>query len=237
MFEDTAAMRPAGNWLLAALPPEEYARLAPHLEAIALTFKLVLYEPDAPITHVYFPVEGVVSLVQGEPNGQTVEVATIGNEGMVGLPVFLGLDSTPGRAFVQIVGAAQRMPADVFQREVGAGTPLHALLHRYTQALMVQMAQGAACNRLHPINARCARWLLQTHDRVQSDTFELTQEFLGQMLGTRRAAVNEAAGILQAAGLISYTRGTISVLDRAGLEKAACECYEIIRAQYERALG
>jgi CRP-like cAMP-binding protein len=179
----------------------------------------------------------VISLVQGELDGQVVEVATIGNEGMAGLPVFLGLESTAGQAFVQVAGAAQRMPSDVFRREVGAGTALHERLHRYTQALMVQMAQGAACNRLHPIAERCARWLAMTHDRVPSDTFELTQEFLGQMLGTRRAAVNEAMGIIQEAGLVRYTRGVITVLDRAGLEAVACKCYGIIRAQYERALG
>jgi CRP-like cAMP-binding protein len=237
MSADDAPARPSGNRLLAALPPAEYARLAPHLETVALTLKQVLYAPDAPITHVYFPTEGVVSLVHGTAGGQTVEVATVGNEGMVGLPVFLGLESTPGQAFVQIVGAAQRMPAATFRREVQVGTPLHALLHRYTQALMVQMAQNIACNRLHPITARCARWLAMTRDRVMSNTFELTQEFLGQMLGTRRAAVGEAASALQEAGLIRYVRGAITVLDRAGLEAAACECYAIIRAQYMRALG
>ncbi len=224
----------SGNRLLAALPPDEYARLAPYLETIALTFKQVLYAPDEPITHIYFPTEGVASLLQLNTDGTAVEVATVGNEGMVGLPVFLGLESTPGQAIVQIVGAGQRIPAGVFRREVPAGTPLHELLHRYTQALM---AQGAACNRLHPIQERCARWLAMTRDRVRGDTFELTQEFLAQMLGTRRAAVSEAAGALQEEGLIRYTRGTITVLDRAGLEEAACACYGIIRAQYERALG
>jgi CRP-like cAMP-binding protein len=237
MSEDQVPARPTGNRLLAALPPAEYARLAPHLETVVLTVKQQIYAANGPITHLYFPVAGVISLVQGELDGQVVEVATIGNEGMAGLPVFLGLESTPGQAFVQIAGAAQRMPSDVFRREVGAGTLLHDLLHRYTQALMVQMAQGAACNRLHPIDARCARWLAMTRDRVPSDTFELTQEFLGQMLGTRRAAVNEAMGTIQEAGLIRYTRGVITVRDRAGLEAAACECYGIIRAQYERALG
>jgi CRP-like cAMP-binding protein len=237
MSKESRDAAPNGNRLLATLPPDEYARLAPHLETVALALKQVIYEPDEPIPHVYFVAEGVVSLTQGEVNGQTVEVATVGDEGMVGLPVFLGLDSTPGHAFVQIVGAAQRMPAAVFRREVRAGTPLHDLLHRYTQALMVQMAQGAACNRLHSVDARCARWLLQTHDRVRGDEFELTQEFLARMVGVRRAAVSEVAGALQEAGLIRYTRGTIRVLDRAGLEAAACACYGIIRTQYERALG
>jgi CRP-like cAMP-binding protein len=226
-----------GNRLLAALPPDEYARLAPHLETVALSFKLVLYAPDEPITHLYFPTEGVASLLQFNTDGTAVEAATVGNEGMVGLPVFLGLESTPGQAVVQIAGAGQRIPWNVFRREVQAGTPLHDLLHRYTQALMVQMAQGAACNRLHSITERCARWLAMTRDRVRGDEFALTQEFLAQMLGTRRAAVSEAASALQEAGLIRYTRGTIRVLDRAGLEEAACACYGIIRTQYERALG
>lgn len=223
-----------GNRLLAALSQDEYARLAPYLETIALTFKQVLYEPDEPIPYIYFMAEGVASLLQFNSDGVAVEVATVGNEGMIGLPVFLGMESTPGQAIVQIVGAAQRMPTEVFRREVRAGAPLHDLLHRYTQALMVQMAQGAACNRLHPTGERCARWLLQTRDRVRGDEFELTQEFLGQMLGTRRAAVNEAAGQLQQAGLISYSRGVITVLDRPGLQAAACECYGIIRAAYDR---
>ncbi len=235
MTERPAA--PACNRLLAALPPAEYARLSPHLETVALTLAQTLYAPDEPIAHVYFPTEGVVSLLQYDVDGTPVEVATVGNEGMVGLPVFLGLESTPGRAMVQVVGAGQRIPADAFRREVGAETPLHDLLHRYTQALMVQMAQGTACNRLHPVAVRCARWLAMTRDRVRHDEFELTQEFLAKMLGTRRAAVSEAAGTLQEAGLIRYARGVITVLDRAGLEAAACACYGIIRAQYEQALG
>jgi CRP-like cAMP-binding protein len=170
-------------------------------------------------------------------DGRGVEVATIGNEGMVGLPVFLGAESTPGQALAQVPGAALRMPAAVFRRAVPPGSPLHALLQRYTHALMVQMAQGVACNRLHPIAARAARWLLQTHDRVRTDAFPLTQEFLAEMLGTRRAAVSQAAGQLQRAGLITYTRGVITIRDRTRLEEAACACYGIIRTAYDRVVG
>lgn len=229
-----ASDRAAGNRLLAALPGDEYTRLSPYLEAVALTFKQVLYASNEPIEYVYFVTEGVGSLLQYMSDGAAVETATVGNEGMVGLPVFLGVDATPGLAMVQIPGAALRMSSEVLRREVVPGSPLHALLHRYTQALMVQMAQGVVCNRLHPIDARCARWLLQTHDRVPGNEFPLTQEFLAQMLGARRAAVNEVAGELQQAGLIRYTRGSITVVDRQGLEEVACECYAIIRDVYDR---
>jgi CRP-like cAMP-binding protein len=237
MFDPPAPDRPAGNRLLAALPADDYARLLPHLETISLPFKQILHAPDAPIAHVYFPTEGVVSLVHFSAEGTAVEVATIGNEGMVGLPVFLGAESAPGQALAQVPGAALRMPAAVFRRAVPPGSPLHTLLQRYTHALMVQMAQGVACNRLHPIAARAARWLLQTRDRVRTDAFPLTQEFLAEMLGTRRAAVSQAAGQLQRAGLITYTRGVITIRDRTRLEEAACACYGIIRTAYDRVVG
>jgi CRP-like cAMP-binding protein len=237
MSDPPAPDRPAGNRLLAALPADDYARLLPHLETISLPFKQILHAPDAPIAHVYFVTEGVVSLVHFSAEGTAVEVATIGNEGMVGLPVFLGAESTPGQALAQVPGAALRMPAAVFRRAVPPGSPLHALLQRYTHALMVQMAQSVACNRLHPIAARAARWLLQTRDRVRTDAFPLTQEFLAEMLGTRRAAVSQAAGQLQRAGLITYTRGVITIRDRTRLEEAACACYGIIRTAYDRVVG
>jgi CRP-like cAMP-binding protein len=237
MSDPPAPDRPAGNRLLAALPADDYARLLPHLETISLPFKQILHAPDEPIAHVYFVTEGVVSLVHFSAEGTAVEVATIGNEGMVGLPVFLGAESTPGQALAQVPGAALRMPAAVFRRAVPPGSPLHALLQRYTHALMVQMAQGVACNRLHPIAARAARWLLQTRDRVRTDAFPLTQEFLAEMLGTRRAAVSQAAGQLQRAGLITYARGVITIRDRTRLEEAACACYGIIRTAYDRVVG
>jgi CRP-like cAMP-binding protein len=229
MSDPPAPDRPTGNRLLAALPADDYARLLPHLETISLPFKQILHAPDAPIAHVYFLTEGVVSLVHFSAEGTAVEVATIGNEGMVGLPVFLGAESTPSQALAQVPGAALRMPAAVFRRAVPPGSPLHALLQRYTHALMVQMAQGVACNRLHPIAARAARWLLQTRDRVRTDAFPLTQEFLAQMLAVRRSSVSEVAATLAEDGCIGYSRGTITVLDRDRLEANSCTCYRVIR--------
>lgn len=225
------------NRLLAALPEEEYEQLRPALEPVSLSLKRVLFNPNEPIEHVHFVRSGVVSLVANMEDRTVVELATVGNEGMVGLSVFLGADAIPVQAFVQIPGHATRMPADQFKAAIGSSHRLPELLNRYTQALFLQIAQGAACNRVHSIEERCARWLLLTHDRVDSDHFELTQEFLGQMLGVRRPSVNVAARTLQQAGLIRYSRGNITVLDRAGLEAAACECYRIIRQEYDRLLG
>jgi CRP-like cAMP-binding protein len=224
------------NRLLTALPPEAQARLLPHLERVALRLKDILYEPNEPIRHVYFPLNGVTSLLSLADDGQAVEVGTVGNEGLVGLAVFLGAERTPGRALSQVPGEALRMTTEAFTAATTPEGPLRALLHRYTQALMVEMAQSAACNRLHPMAQRCARWLLMTHDRVEADQFLLTQEFLAQMLGERRAQVNAAAGRLRQAGLIRYTRGTITVLNRPGLEEAACQCYGIIKTEYDRLL-
>lgn len=170
-------------------------------------------------------------------NGEAVEVATVGNEGMVGLPVFLEAATIPGKAFAQIPGEAWRMSADTFKEQVSPGTPLHELLQRYTQALFNLISQSTACNRLHTVEERACRWLLMTHDRVGSDSFPLTQEFLAQMLGVRRPTVSTVASILQRAGFISYSRGKITILDREGLESASCECYEIIRAEFERLVG
>jgi len=223
-----------GNRLLNAIPRAVYERLLPHMKPVSLVLKQVLYERDAPIPHVYFPNGGVVSLLIEMDDGAAVEVATIGNEGLVGLPVFLGVDLSAERAIVQIAGGALRMPAAVFVREVRPGSPLHDLLRRYTQALMMAMAQMAACNRLHPLEERYARWLLQTHDRVRADDFPMTHEFLAQMLGVRRATVTVAAGVLQQAGLIRYSRGVVTILDRPGLEAASCECYRLIRTGFDR---
>jgi CRP-like cAMP-binding protein len=225
------------NRLLRALPQKDYERLAAKLERVTLGFKQVVYEPNAPIGHVYFPLSGVISLLTVMDEGGPVEVATVGREGMVGLPVFLGDGEVPGRAFAQIAGDALRMEADDFRAEARHPGPLQRLLLRYTQALLTQVAQSAACNRLHSVEERCARWLLQTQDRVRADQFPLTQEFMAQMLGVRRATVNVAAGILQKAGFITYTRGRITILDRPGLESASCECYAIIKADSTRLLG
>lgn len=225
------------NRLLAALPQEEYDRVVAHMETVALEYQQDLYKPNEPIDYVYFPKSGVVSLLTIMQNGEAVEVATVGNEGMVGLPVFLEADSIPGKAFAQIPGDAWRMSADAFKEQVSPGSPLHDLLQRYTQALFNQIAQSAACNRLHSVEERACRWLLMTHDRVGEDFFPLTQEFLAHMLGVRRPTVSTVASILQKAGFISYSRGKITILNREGLESASCECYEIIRAEFERLVG
>lgn len=227
---------PGENRLLSALPPAAIERLRPHLEPVALAFRQRLYEPNRPLAYVYFPCSGVCSLVLTLEGGATIEIATVGNEGMVGLPVFLGAGTIPGEAFCQVAGQALRLPTEILRRETTGGGPLHDLLQRYTQGLINEIAQTAACNRGHSIDERCARWLLMTHDRVGSDRFPLTQELLAQMLGVRRAGVNAAASILQKAGFIRYSRGVITVTDRPGLESAACECYRVVHDEYERLL-
>lgn len=229
--------KPAENQLLRRLPRQDYERLAQKLEPVELTFKQLIVEPDTPIAHVYFPLVGVISWVTKMDEGATVEVATVGNEGFVGLPVFLGAEQAPAKAFVQVPGRGSRMTSRAFREEVARSEPLRAVLNRYTQALFNLIAQSSACNRLHPIEERCARWLLMTHDRMEEDKFPLTQEFLAKMLGVRRATVNLAAGMLQQAGLITYTRGKITVLSRRGLEGAACDCYRIVADEFERLVG
>jgi CRP-like cAMP-binding protein len=189
------------------------------------------------LPYVLFPLSGIISIVMEMENCAQIEVATVGNEGMVGVPLFLGAETTPGRAFSQVPGQSLRVPADVFKEEVQRRGKLEHMLQRYTQALFVQTAQSTACNRLHTIEQRGARWLLMTHDRVDGDQFPLTQEFLAQMLGVRRASVSEVAGEFQRAGLIAYARGNIAILDRQGLEDASCECYRVVRDEYERLLG
>ena len=225
------------NRILAALPADELERLGPSLELVDLEFRRVLVDVNHAIEHVYFPEAGVVSVISLMEDGSAVETATIGNEGMVGLPVFLGAASMAGQAFVQVVGRAYRMPAEALREEMRRGGALAGLLGRYTQALFTLVSQSSACNRMHAVEQRCARWLLMTHDRVGADTFELTHLFLSQMLGVRRATVTEAAGALQARGLIDYTRGRVRIVDRAGLEAAACECYRIIVSDLERQVG
>lgn len=226
-----------GNRLLAALPRDEYERLRSDLESVELEVSAMLYRTDETISHVYFIDEGVSSMVQLTAGADPVEVGTVGKEGMVGIPVFLGAQSTQGTAFHQVPGRARRMSADRFREVVLPGSPLHDLLHRYLQAMMVMIAQSSACNRRHPIEQRCARWLCMTRDRVSTDQFLLTQEFLGQMLGVRRASVSAVAGQLQADGLIRYNRGQMLVVDRGGLEERTCECYRIIRTEFERMLA
>jgi CRP-like cAMP-binding protein len=228
---------PGENRLLALLPSETRDRLRPYLELVALGLRQHVYRANEPMTDVYFPLSGVCSLVITMEDGATVEVATVGNEGMVGLPVFLGTGTIPGEAFAQIPGQSMRLPAQVLREETRNGGPLHELLHRYAQALLSQISQTAACNRAHSIEQRCARWLLMSHDRMGTDQFALTQEFLGQMLGVRRAGVSAVASTLQRSGIIRYSRGNITVTNRGGLERVACECYRIVREEFARLLA
>ncbi|HYW58885.1 MAG TPA: Crp/Fnr family transcriptional regulator [Xanthobacteraceae bacterium] len=224
------------NRLLAKLPRHELEAISPDLEPVQLVLRQVLHSPFEPIEHVFFVTRGVASLVNEPETGDIVEFATVGPEGMVGFPVFLGTKSVPSRAIMQVPGAAMRMKASDFERALGRTPTLHNLLLRYTMALLNQVAQTTACNRLHEVQERCARWLLQTHDRVDGDSFPLTHEFLSQMLGVHRPTVSVAASILQKAGLIDYTRGQVTIVDRKGLEAASCSCYRIIKEEYDRLL-
>jgi CRP-like cAMP-binding protein len=226
------------NRLLALLSPEARRQMLPALKLITFEMSHQVYEPTQPISHVYFPLTAVTSVLSEMEDGTTVEVATIGREGMVGLPVFLGDESTFLRCIAQIPGTALSMEREEFREIVTKRqNGLQAILLRYTQALFSQLAQQSACNRSHNMEERCARWILMTHDRVGHDEFPLTQEFLAYMLGSRRSSVTIAAGILASAGLIYYSRGKIQVLDRARLEEASCECYGVIQREYERLIG
>ena len=225
------------NRLLSALPERDYRRLARHTETVHLEMKQVAVDPDRPIPYVYFPLTGLVSMLTVMKGGKAIELAVVGNEGMIGLPLFLGVNATPSLAITQVPGQSVRIKADVFQKELKRQRGLTKVLQLYTQALMIQISQGMACNGIHRIEQRTARWLLMTHDRVASERFPLTQEFLGQMLGVRRASVSEVAAKLQKARLIRYKRGMVEVLDRTGLESVSCECYGAIQRQFETLLG
>ena len=225
------------NQLLAALPPKEYSRLVAYMEVVPIEFKQEFYLPNQPIEYVYFLNDGVASMLTVMIDGLAIEVATVGNEGMVGLPVFLGVDRVPGECFMQVAGSGFKMRADAFKTHVTADSLLYNLLQRYTQTLFNQIAQSAACNRLHSIEQRMCRWLLMTADRVDTNTFSLTQEFLSIMLGVNRSTVSLNASILQKAGLINYTRGQITILDRPGLENITCECYQVVKAEFDRLLN
>ena len=225
------------NHILGALPKSELARASAKLAPCKLVVRDMMYERDQPIDYVYFPVEGVISIVSRVSEHEVIEVATVGNEGMVGLPLFLNSESTSLDAFAQVPGEALRMSAGDFIREIERNGSMVQLLRRYTQALLTQIAQASACNRLHTVEERCARWLLMTHDRVSSDTFLLTQQFLAQMLGVRRASVTVTAGALQKAGAIRYRRGVVTIMDRAQLQEISCECYGIIVQEYSRLVG
>jgi CRP-like cAMP-binding protein len=224
------------NRLLATLPKKEYQRLRPSLEEIPLLFEEVIYEAGGTILDVYFPTSGVVSLLAAVEDRATLEVGLVGREGMVGLPVFMDVKTSGNRAVVQGAGSALRMKAKVFRKECQDGGSLPRLLRRYTHSVLTQISQTAVCNRFHPIDARLARWLLMTRDRMGADEFQLTQEFLSNMLGVRREGVNKAAGVLQQQRLIRYSRGSLTILNRPGLEAIACQCYRIIKEEYDTIL-
>jgi CRP-like cAMP-binding protein len=223
------------NSLLAAIPRKEYRRLLAGFEPVTLTFGEVLYAPGAPIRHVYFPGSSLVSLLTLADGHLALEVGLIGREGMVGIPLVLGHNASSVRALVQGTGTALRMPSAHFLKEFRLSQPLQLELYRYTHTLMAQISQTAACNRFHVVETRLARWLLMTHDRVKSDQFRMTHVFLGHMLGVRRVGVTRAAQALQNRKLISYSRGDITVLDRKGLEAAACQCYEVVKDMHDDA--
>ena len=224
------------NGILAALPVEEYDRLLKHLTPVSLPLGETLYQPGEKIDYVYFVNTGVVSLVATLKDG-SVEVGLLGNEGMVGFSIALGDDLSPNHAIVQIADGAMRMSAATLREELKRDGQLLPLLLRSTLLMMKQVSQTAVCNSSHAIGQRLARWLLMCHDRVLGDELKLTQEFISQMLGTRRAGVSEAATLLQGDGLIKYSRGHITILNRAGLEEFACECYAIVRDEAERLFG
>jgi CRP-like cAMP-binding protein len=225
------------NRILASLPSSSYGRLLSRMEVVPFPRRQSLQETYKPVSHVYFPRNGVASIVTRMAGGGIIEVATIGNEGLVGLSAYLGDGRFPMDIFVQIPGEAVRMEADIFRQEVRADEAFAKVIRRYTQALLVQIGQSFACNRVHSIDERCARWLLMSHDRVLREEVDLTQEFLAEMLGVRRAGVTQAAGILRRRKLIDYRRGKIRIVDRKGLEKAACECYGFIRSEHDRQPG
>jgi CRP-like cAMP-binding protein len=226
------------NRLLAALPDGDRERLLASAEPLELTLRQPIYDPGQPIEHVYFPIDAVMSVLAVMDDGQAVEVATVGNEGMVGIPVFLGVMTSPGQVFCQVPGLALRMAAGRFRELANGAGAVQELLQRYIYAFFTQIAQGSACNRRHSLDQRLARWLLMTQDRTGGkDQFPLTQEFMAQMLGVRRATVTGAAGRLAQANLISYSRGILTIVDRPGLETASCECYRIIADEYQRLFG
>ncbi len=217
------------NQLLAALPLKEYQRLQPDLEQVALDFGTILYQPGDVMPYVYFPNQGIVSLLSTVEERSPLEVGMVGSEGMVGIGIFLGASTSLNRALVQGTGTAMRMKAGVLRREIKQQTSLPDLLRRYTHSLLAQISQGAVCNHFHRVEERLARWLLMTQDRLRSNEFRLTQEFLSDMLGVRREGVVRAARVLQKENLITYVRGQIQILNRAGLEAASCQCYELLR--------
>jgi CRP-like cAMP-binding protein len=223
------------NQLLAALPEAEWERWLPKLEPVAMPLGQVLYESGATLSHVYFPTTAIVSLLNVMENGASAEIAVVGRDGVVGISLFMGGDSTPSRAVVQSAGMGYRLASEILKEEFNKAPVLHLLL-RYTQALITQMAQTAVCNRHHSLDQQLCRWLLLSLDRLESPELVMTQELIANMLGVRREGVTESALKLQGAGLIRYARGHITVLDRPALESRACECYAVVKKEYDRLL-
>jgi CRP-like cAMP-binding protein len=227
---------PRNNFLLAALPDPEWARWQPLLERVDMPLGQVLYESGATLTHVYFPTTSIVSLLYVMENGALAEIAVVGNEGLVGISLFMGGESTPSRAVVQSAGQGFRLQAQLMKDEFNRAGPVLHLLLRYTQALITQMVQTAACNRHHSLDQQLCRWLLLSLDRLQGTEMVMTQELIANMLGVPRQGATESALKLHNAGLIDYTRGRIQVLDREGLERRTCECYAVVKKEYDRLL-
>jgi CRP-like cAMP-binding protein len=227
---------PRENRLLAVLPDADSERLLPFLELVALPLGKALYESGDALNHVYFPTTAIVSLLYELENGSSAEIAVVGNEGIVGIALFMGGDTMPNRGVVQSAGHAYRLPGPLLKQEFNRGGELQHLLLRYTLALLTQMAQTAVCNRHHTVDQQLCRWLLLSLDRLPANELSMTQELIANMLGVRREGVTEAAGKLQDAGLIRYRRGRITVLDRSGLETRVCECYAVVRKEFGRLL-
>ena len=227
----------ARNRLLAALPADVYARLKPDLELVSLALGEVIYEAHDALSHVYFPTTAIVSLLYTMENGASAEMGVVGCDGVVGIAVFMGGDTTPNRAVVQSAGDAGRLALKPFRDEFRRTGELHRMLLLYTQALLTQMSQTAVCNRLHSVEQQLCRWLLLSHDRLESNELIMTQELIANMLGVRREGVSVAAHRLQKAGLIRYKRGHITIIDRPGMERRVCECYQVVKAECDRLLA
>ncbi len=225
------------NHLLAALPADEFIRLKPNLEPVSLSLGEVIYESGEQLEYVYFPTSAIISLLYIMENGSTAEIGMAGNDGLVGIALYMGGSTTPSRAVVQSAGNAFRMPSKAINDEFSLGGVFQKILLRYTQSLMTQISQTAVCNRLHTVEQQLCRWLLINHDLLRTNKLIMTHDLIANMLGVRREGVSIAAGHLQANGLIKYVRGTITMLDREALESSACECYRVVKDEYDRLLG
>lgn len=237
MLKMSTTHSPMQNHLLAALPPAEFKRISTHLELVPLPLGDVLYESGGTMKYVYFPTTAIISMLYVLENGSSAEIAVVGNEGVLGISLFMGGGTTPSRAVIQSAGYGYRLKSPLLMDEFNRAEVMMRLLLRYTQALITQMTQTAVCNRHHTIEQQLCRWLLLSIDRLPRDSFTMTQELIANMLGVRREGVTEAAGKLQRDGFIKYSRGRIEVIDRPGLEKTVCECYEVVKKEFDRLLA